>query len=229
MPDSGYSSPFFGRMAWTSPIAAILSHRTGSPIMVATTKRKDGRYWIHYSDPIWPNPALPLDQEMDRLMKEALAKLEASIRESPGEWLWSHNRWKQQTPEKLKKAFRHESILIILPQEKKECEALLPHLSTFRSLYPYEFITLYAPLGTIEQIPISEAKILFYAKEADLLKGDERFKLVFNFTTFTTIKPHFKRRSAFNVVSLKDLQRLSAVEAPLSETLKRALLRTYAP
>ena len=55
MPNSGFSSPFFGRNAWTSPIAAILSHRTGSPIMVATTHRSEGKYSIHYSEPIWPN------------------------------------------------------------------------------------------------------------------------------------------------------------------------------
>src|SRR5580700_1541355 len=117
MPDSGYCTPFLGRKAWTSPIAAIIAHRTGSPIMVATTRRKKGKYSIHYSDPIWPNPEAPMDQEVDRLMQAALGSLEKSIQEEPGQWLWSHNRWKQQTLDKIKKKFRFEAILIILPQE----------------------------------------------------------------------------------------------------------------
>ena len=117
MPDSGYSSPFLGKRAWTSPMAAILAHRTGAPIMVATTRREKGKYIIHYSDPIWPKSDEPLDKEVDRMMRASLLELEKSIQKNPGQWLFSHNRWKQQTPGRLKKRFRHESILIILPKE----------------------------------------------------------------------------------------------------------------
>ncbi len=228
MPDSGYCSPFFGRNAWTSPIAAILSHRTGSPIIVATTDREEGKYFIHYSDPIWPNPDAPMDQEIDRLMKAALAQLESTIRARPGQWLWSHNRWKQQTPEKLKRAFRHESILVILPQEQEQLDALLPYLPTFREIYPHEFLTIYAPKTVAEDIRLENAEILPYSSEQELLKRDFRFKLVFNFTASKKIKPHFKKLSAFTVASLNDLQRISGTEAPLSEVLKKALLRAHA-
>ncbi len=229
MPDSGYSSPFFGRSAWTSPIAAILSHRTGSPIMVATTRRRNGKYEIRYSDPIFPNSDAPMEEEIDRLMKASLAKLEKTIHEEPGQWLWSHNRWKQQTPDKLEKAFRHESILIILPQDKKELDSILPHLSTFREIYPHEFLTVYAPLKYINCVHLEEAEILPYTEQKHLFKRDYRFKLVFNFTKHKKIRPHFKKLAAFNVVSLSDLQKLSGIQAPLSETLKTALLKNYAP
>ncbi len=228
MPDSGYCSPFFGRNAWTSPIAAILSHRTGSPIIVATTDRKEGKYFIHYSDPIWPNPDAPMDQEIDRLMKAALAQLESTIQARPGQWLWSHNRWKQQTPEKLKPAFRHESILVILPREQEQLSALLPYLSTFREIYPHEFLTIYAPKAIAQEIQLEGAEILPYSHDEELLKRDLRFKLVFNFTASKKIKPHFKKLAAFTVASMKDLQKLSGIEAPLPEVLKKALLRTHA-
>jgi Kdo2-lipid IVA lauroyltransferase/acyltransferase len=227
MPNSGYSSPFFGRNAWTSPIPAILSHRTGSPIMVATTRRKEGKYYTHYSDPIWPNPEAPLDQEIDRLMKAALALLEASIREEPGQWLWSHNRWKQQTPEKLKKKFRHEAMLIILPFQEQVLKPLLPALSTFREIYPYEFITIYAPEEFVKDVHLKDAEIIPYSQEWDLLKRDYRFKLVFNLSSSNQVKSHFKKLAAFQVVSFDELYKEADVTkgTSFSETLKKAILR----
>ena len=229
MPDSGYSSPFFGRNAWTSPIAAMLSHRTGSPIIVATTQRKGGKYFIHYSDPIFPDPSAKAEEEIDRLMKASLLQLEKSIQENPGQWLWSHNRWKQQTPDKLKRLFRHESILIILPQEKERLETILPDLSTFREIYPHEFITLYAPQEHVEKISLEGAEIFSYSNESDLLRRDLRFKLVFNLTQFKGIKPHFKNLAAFKVASLEELQQLAGMQSSFSETLKKATLKEYAP
>ena len=221
MPDSGYSSPFFGRSAWTSPMAAILSHRTGSPIIVATTRRKEGKYFIHYSDPIWPNTDAPMDQEVDRLMKESLSRLEDKIKAEPGQWLWSHNRWKQQTPEKLKARFRHETILIILPEEKLD-------LAVFREIYPHEFITVYTPQM---DVCLNGAEILPYTNESDLLRRDFRFKLVFNFSSSVGVKPHFKKLAAFEVISLEELYAEAKVDKtmPFPEMLKKALLRNHAP
>jgi KDO2-lipid IV(A) lauroyltransferase len=227
MPNSGYYSPFFGRKAWTSPLPAILSHRTGLPMMVASTRRKNGKYYLHYSDPIWPNPEAPLEQEIDRLMNIALAYLEATIKEEPGQWLWSHNRWKQQTPEKIKKKFRHESILIILPSEEQILKPLLSSLSTFREIYPYEFVTIYAPRSFAQEVLLEEAEIISYSQESDLLKRDYRFKLVFNLSSSNQVKPHFKKLAAFQVISLDELYKEADVakETPLDETLKKAILR----
>jgi Kdo2-lipid IVA lauroyltransferase/acyltransferase len=227
MPDSGYCSPFFGRSAWTSPIAAILSHRTGSPMMVATTRRKEGKYEIHYSDPIWPNCEAPMEGEVDRLMRAALAHLENTIKEQPGQWLWSHNRWKQQTPEKLKPIFRHETMLIILPSDRQTFESTLSVLPTFREIYPHEFITVYAPKNFIDEVKLEAAEILPYSEESDLLKRDFRFKLVFNFSSSTKIKPHFKKLSAFQVISLHELRQIAQVDEQtcIAEILKKAVLR----
>lgn len=232
MPDSGYSSPFFGRRAWTSPIAAILSHRTGSPIIVATTRRQAGKYFIHYSDPIWPNVDAPLDQEMDRLMKESLGHLEAKIKQEPGQWLWSHNRWKQQTPERLKSRFRHETILIILPESKQALSSLLPCLSVFREIYPQEFITLYLPKSA-KNVSLEGAEIYSYGEKITHLPQDYRFKLVFNFSGSPQVKSHFRKLAALEVVSLAELYALAKADRsqPLTQVLKKALLRegAYAP
>jgi KDO2-lipid IV(A) lauroyltransferase len=217
MPDSGYSSLFFGKKAWTSPIAAILSYRTGSPIMVATTRRKEGKYFIHYSDAIWPDATQPMEQEVDRLMKAALAHLELTIKEDPGQWLWAHNRWKQQTPDKLKRKFRYESILIILPREPIELKA-------FREIYPHEFITVYAPQGFVPDI---DAEVAHYANEEQLLNKDYRFKLVFNFSSSPKVKSHYKKLAAFEVVTLQELRKIAKTDetTPFADTLTKALLK----
>jgi KDO2-lipid IV(A) lauroyltransferase len=62
MPESGLCSSFLGRKAWTSPIPALLSYRTGSPLVVATMKRQKTGYRIRYSEPIWPNRKAPAHQ-----------------------------------------------------------------------------------------------------------------------------------------------------------------------
>lgn len=227
MPDSGYSCPFFGRKAWTSPMAAILSYRTGSPIMVATTRRKENRYYIHYSDPIWPNSEAPMDTEIDRLMKAALSHLEDTIKEEPGQWLWSHNRWKQQTRERLKKKYRHESILIILPLEEEIARPMLSGISIFREIYPHEFITIYTPENLASEVQLADTEIVPYANEEQLLKRDFRFKLIFNFTSSDQVKPHFMGLAAFEVVSWQQLLKDAKVSenVSFSEILKRAVLK----
>ena len=116
LPESPYAFDFFGRRAWTTPAPAILSYRTGCPIMVATIKRKRGKYFIHYSDPIWPNPDSSMEEEIHRMMKESLLILEDDIRKRPGQWLWQHNRWKQETPNNVYYRYRWDTILIILPK-----------------------------------------------------------------------------------------------------------------
>ncbi len=222
MPNSGFSSPFFGRNAWTSPIAAILSHRTGSPIIVATTHRSEGKYSIHYSEPIWPNTEAPLESETERLMVATLANLEKKIAEAPGQWLWSHNRWKQQTRDRLKLKFRHESILVILPKQKKQLDAILPHLNTFREIYPLEFFTIYSP---VEGVTLENAEIIPYQSEKDTLKSDYRFKLIFNLASYPHIERHYKRLAAFEVVSLPELHAMAGCDGPFDKVLKKAILK----
>ncbi len=209
MPDSGYSSPFLGRKAWTSPIAALLSYRSNCPIFVATTVRENDKYRIHYSDPIWPDQTKPLEEEIPRLMNYCLSKLEESIKRTPDQWLWQHNRWKQQVPGVIKKAFRFESIAILFPSDIEETSALLASLPTFRKIYPHEFITVFLPTSFADT-PIDESfEKVVYAQEKDLFIKDYRFKLVFNFTSSDALKKHFLGLSSFKVYSLENLFHLA--------------------
>ena len=224
-PDSGYSCPFFGRMAYSSPIPAILSHRTGSPIIVATTKRVGGRYLIHYSDPIWPDRDAPMEQEIDRMMRECLCLLEKSIREIPEQWLWVHNRWKLQSLDVIKRPFRHESIALFFPKERVAFMDILSHLPTLRSIYPHESLTLFVPSCFDDLINLKDLEVIPYDSLSDLLITDYRFKLIFNFSGFSEIKSHFKSQASFTVVDKEELKKRSGDPSlnNLSEILKKAV------
>lgn len=224
-PDSGYCSPFFGRTAWTSPIAAILAYRTGSPIMVAMTRRVEGKYRIRYSDPIWPNLEAPLQAEVDRMMREALGILEKSIRDIPEQWLWAHNRWKQQTLDKVKRTFRQECLCIMMPQEQTAFEMIREALPTFREIYPLEFITLFVPKEFAHLPLLDDVEVRTYSEFKELLVFEDQFKLVYNFSSYKPVKKHFMGLCAVKVIDLQELKKLSGLTAdqPFGSHLKGAV------
>jgi Kdo2-lipid IVA lauroyltransferase/acyltransferase len=189
-PDSGFSYPIFGTPAWTSPFPAHLSIQTGCPIIVASTRREHGKYLIRYSDPLWPGEY----DNPEQLMKQTIALLEKTIAEQPGQWLWTHNCWKQQLPGKLRPEFRHESIAVILPDNQS-----LPIMAALRDIYPSERITLFPP----DHLP-------------SLSQGS--YKLIFNFTTQPVSHP-----DAFSIVNLKQLQKLAPHARTPSDLLKQAI------
>ncbi|MGH7198042.1 MAG: lysophospholipid acyltransferase family protein, partial [Candidatus Omnitrophota bacterium] len=188
MPDSGFCSSFLGRKAWTSPLPALLSSRTGCPIIVATTRRELGKYFIHYSDPILPTEN-PHEQ-----MQQVLAVFEATIKERPHEWLWIHNRWKQQLPGRLAKRFRHDAIAFIFPDDPDA----LSSLSEIRQLYPREQLTAFIPSPLTSD---ANVEVISYHKLEDLLVRDYRFKLVVDFTGNKKLQRHFFNLSALKVAS----------------------------
>lgn len=199
MPDSGFSSLFLGRRAWTSPLPALLSLRTGCPIIVATTRRENGHYFIHYSDPIWPTP----EKEPDAIMRTILAIFEKSIKERPSEWLWTHNRWKQQLPGKVKKTFRQDAICLIFPDDP----TIIESFSSIRKIYPTEFLTAFVPEKTTIKLPL-DIEVKRYRTIDDILVPDYRFKLILNFTQDKRVEPHFRQLSALTVQHLNNFDHL---------------------
>lgn len=230
MPSSGYSCSFLGRVAWTSTAPALLAYRTSCPIIFAETRRIPGGYRIHYSDPIWPDPSKPMEQEIPRLMDKSLALLQESIKKRPGEWLWQHNRWKQQTPKNVYKRFRYDAICLILPPKEEDLLPLLPHLKTLKEIYPLDFLFIAAPAWAQGKIDIDAQETSFYRSIEETLIDDYRFKIVFNFTEYKPIRRHYLSLSAFEVLSLNDLKKLAephlvSGQTDLSEVLKRSLCR----
>lgn len=221
-PESSFSYPFFSRKAKTSLAPAILSYRSGAPILVATTKRTKIGYETSYSDPIWPDRSKSLKIEAKRMMKEALSLLESSIQTAPDEWLWQHNKYKQQNKIELFSPFRKEAILFVFDDSHKYLVDILPFL---RKIYPDAFWFAWTPKSWK---PFAKAlhfeETLSYETSSDLYKKDYRPKLVFNFSKHSHIKKHFLSLSAFEVFSFEEIKKLSSSE-DLKEVFAQALCK----
>ncbi len=192
-PSSPYSYPLFGTRAWTASSPALLAYKTGCPIVVGTTKRVGRRYEIKGSSPIWPNPKISIKEDVPRMMDLAMQRLEKSIQECPEQWMWVHDRWKQQGVDHVKRIYRYGFILIVLPLQPN-----LEIVPVLRKIYPKSFLTFFAPQGC--SIPGEE--IRFYEKEEDLYVRDWRYQLVLDFYDLPRLRKHFRRLGAFKAISL---------------------------
>jgi KDO2-lipid IV(A) lauroyltransferase len=99
----GILADFFGHRARTTPIAAILARRFGTPVLPVLSRRlPDGRHLVRISPPlpmeITDNP----EADIQRHVQLQSDVIEAWVRASPEQWLWLHKRWKNQYPELYK-------------------------------------------------------------------------------------------------------------------------------
>jgi heptosyltransferase II len=92
--NSGVWTPFFGRLASTSPLASTLAIRTGAAV-VPVAIHTDGfaRWRVVVGDEIPWTADKP-----DDLTLAINRSLEQQIRVSPADWFWVHNRWKTPKP-----------------------------------------------------------------------------------------------------------------------------------
>lgn len=206
MPDSGFSSPFLGREAYTSPMPALLAYKTRRPLIVATTRREKGRYIITYSKPLIPDPTIPKEIEVPRLMKEALKIFEESVKKRPEEWLWIHNRWKQQTLDAIRRPYRHDSIACIFPSD----ESLIEKIPRLRTVYPTESLTLFLPKALASKIEL-DANIHPYESESELLEPHYRYKCLFDFTKSKKASSHYKKWGAQTIAHPTTVEELETM------------------
>lgn len=91
----GIMVDFFGRMATTTPVPALLAITHKRPIVVVACCRKEGgKYEGFVCDPIWPGDYESEKAEIFRITREMAKNMESIIRKYPGQYLWMHNRWK---------------------------------------------------------------------------------------------------------------------------------------
>ncbi|MEP6936972.1 MAG: lipopolysaccharide heptosyltransferase II [Chthoniobacterales bacterium] len=92
--DHGIWTPFFGRLASTSPLSALLAKRTGAALITAAVYTAGVARWrVVFSDPINLNA-----DSVPALTARVNELIAAQIREAPEDWFWVHNRWKTPTP-----------------------------------------------------------------------------------------------------------------------------------
>lgn len=92
--NQGVWTPFFGRLASTTTLPALLAKRTGAAVIscgLFTVGR--ARWRMVFSAPLDD----PRDS-VESLTAKANAAIENHVRESPEDWFWVHNRWKTPAP-----------------------------------------------------------------------------------------------------------------------------------
>jgi Kdo2-lipid IVA lauroyltransferase/acyltransferase len=87
----GVFAPFFGVPASTSKALAVISLRSGAPVLPAFIRRTEGGHHRVEVEP--PVPAPPGGDVAD-YTAAFNRRIEAAIRRAPEQWFWMHNRWK---------------------------------------------------------------------------------------------------------------------------------------
>lgn len=98
--DLGIWCPFFGRLSSTTNLPALLSLRTGAPVVsIAILPDGPGRWRVVYQPPHVPEePVRQLARRAAELTERLNRDLESAIRLAPEEWFWVHDRWKTPKP-----------------------------------------------------------------------------------------------------------------------------------
>ena len=100
--DHGLWVPFFGRLASTSPLPALLAKRTGAAL-VGVAIYTDGRaHWRIIVSPALDGKAGSVES-LTAKINELIA---SQIRGAPEDWFWVHNRWKTPKPDFLLARYR---------------------------------------------------------------------------------------------------------------------------
>ena len=95
--DAGLWTPFFNRLASTSPLAATLAIRTGAPVVPVAVYTDGPARWKFIV-----SPPIHVGQDRIEIVTAAINQsLEKQIMVSPQDWFWVHNRWKTPNPKFL--------------------------------------------------------------------------------------------------------------------------------
>ncbi|MBT6096609.1 MAG: lauroyl acyltransferase [Rhodospirillaceae bacterium] len=92
--NDGIPVPFFGRDAMTAPALAELALRYDCPVVPARVVRIKGpKLRLIVEPPLEFTPTGDRHADVAALMALVNQRLESWIRDTPGQWLWLHNRW----------------------------------------------------------------------------------------------------------------------------------------
>ena len=92
--DGGLWTPFFGRLASTTPLPALLARRTRAKLIGFAVHTDGFARWRGVAEP-------PIDgssESIERLTARGNEILEKQVRRTPEDWFWVHNRWKTPRP-----------------------------------------------------------------------------------------------------------------------------------
>ena len=85
----GVLTTFLGRKTYTNKGAALLSIKSGKPVIPAFCFIEDGKYRIEVGRPIYPE-----GRSVEELTQIYTSEIEKAVRKHPEQWFWFHRRWK---------------------------------------------------------------------------------------------------------------------------------------
>lgn len=93
--EQGVFVPFLGRPASTIKAPALLSLRTGAPIVTWAVLRLPGdRRRLEFDEPFVADTSGDTEAAVERATRRYTGELERHILASPEQWMWIHRRWK---------------------------------------------------------------------------------------------------------------------------------------
>ena len=90
--DSGVWTPFFGRLASTSTLAALLAARTDAAMVPMAVYTDGTAHWRVAISPALAAPPAGQAPDANLITAEVNKVLEKQINVSPADWFWVHNR-----------------------------------------------------------------------------------------------------------------------------------------
>lgn len=92
--DHGMWTPFFGRLASTTPLPGLLAKRTGAAVVGVSVYTAAAGHWRMVFTPHINTGG----DSVQTITAKANALIAAQIRSAPEDWFWVHNRWKTPHP-----------------------------------------------------------------------------------------------------------------------------------
>ena len=123
--DHGLWTPFFGKLASTSPLPALLAKRTRAALIAAGVYTMGPARWrMVFTERFDPPKA---DASIATLTSEINQIIEQQIRVAPEDWFWVHNRWKTPQPNFLLAQYKRgiHLPLGVSPQDLKPFQILI--------------------------------------------------------------------------------------------------------
>jgi lipopolysaccharide heptosyltransferase II len=121
--DHGLWTPFFGRLASTSPLPALLARRTRAALIAAGVYTIGPARWRLVFTERFERAGASIAE----LTAEINQVIEQQIRVAPEDWFWVHNRWKTPDPNFLLAQYKRGVYVPprVLPQDLKPFRILV--------------------------------------------------------------------------------------------------------
>jgi len=105
--DGGLWTPFFGRLASTTPLPALLARRTHAKLIGFAVHTEGFARWRAVAE----RPIENSGASIESLTARGNEILEKQVRRAPEDWFWVHNRWKTPRPNFLLAKYKRGVLL----------------------------------------------------------------------------------------------------------------------